>query len=150
MLLKRPRKPQRANRKRARTGIERPRQRLGAPNTIGNLEADYCVIATGCAQSPSRRRHAPTVRTIPWYALGYFVPTEQEHIDIQFLRNLEGYIWVFPRHGHLSVGICGKSESAPVLRARLERYMDERGTAIRIAKFYGHVLPSLESSRLAQ
>ena len=48
------------------------------------------------------------------YALGYCVPSDQEHIDIQFLPNLEGYIWVFPRAGHLSVGICGKGESAPV------------------------------------
>ena len=61
------------------------------------------------------------------YALGYWVPSAQEHIDIQFLPNLEGYIWVFPRAGHLSVGICGKGESAQHLRLRLERYMEEQG-----------------------
>ena len=27
-------------------------------------------------------------------------------------RDLEGYIWIFPRCGHLSVGICGKGEPA--------------------------------------
>ena len=63
------------------------------------------------------------------YALGYYVPASQDHIDIQFLPNLEGYIWVFPRCGHLSVGICGKGEPAQALRARLEAYMDERGIA---------------------
>ena len=61
------------------------------------------------------------------YALGYYVPSAQDHIDIQFLPNLEGYIWVFPRCGHLSVGICGKGEPAQALRARLERYMDAEG-----------------------
>ena len=65
------------------------------------------------------------------YALGYYVPAAQDHIDIQFLPNLEGYIWVFPRCGHLSVGICGKGEPAQSLRARLERYMDERGSPTR-------------------
>ena len=29
-------------------------------------------------------------------ALGYYVPSSQDHIDIQFLPRLEGYIWVFP------------------------------------------------------
>ncbi len=50
----------------------------------------------------------------------------QDHIDIQFLPGLEGYIWVFPRCGHLSVGICGKGEPAQSLRARLELYMDQQ------------------------
>ena len=58
-------------------------------------------------------------------ALGYYVPGEQERIDIQFLPDLEGYIWVFPRCGHLSVGICGKGEPAAALRKRLEHYMAE-------------------------
>jgi flavin-dependent dehydrogenase len=80
------------------------------------------------------------------YALGYWIPTDQAHIDIQFLPNLEGYIWVFPRSGHLSVGICGKSESAQCLRVRLERYMDERGICRKDGTFYGHMLPSLDSS----
>jgi flavin-dependent dehydrogenase len=76
-------------------------------------------------------------------ALGYYVQAEQEHIDIQFLPQLEGYIWVFPRCGHLSVGICGKGEPAHQLRARLEAYMRERGISWKDAIFYSHLLPSL-------
>ena len=57
-------------------------------------------------------------------------PGEQERIDIQFLPNLEGYIWVFPRCGHLSVGICGKGEPASALRKRLEHYMAEKGISL--------------------
>jgi flavin-dependent dehydrogenase len=78
-------------------------------------------------------------------ALGYFVPSCQDHIDIQFLPKLEGYIWVFPRCGHLSVGICGK-EPAQSLRARLERYMQEKSISPKNAPFYGHILPSLETT----
>ena len=77
-------------------------------------------------------------------ALGYFVPAERDHIDIQFFAGLAGYIWIFPRCGHLSVGICGK-EPAAALRARLEKYMEEQGISKAGATYYGHVLPSLES-----
>ncbi len=78
-------------------------------------------------------------------ALGYYVPGESDRIDIQFLPGLGGYIWVFPRCGHLSVGICGKGEPASALRARLERYMEEQGLAKDGATFYSHLLPCLET-----
>ena len=109
----------------------------------GNLDADYCVVATG-ARNPLRDVGTQYTAQDTMYALGYWVPSDQAHIDIQFLPNLEGYIWVFPRNGHLSVGICGKGESAQCLRVRLERYMDEKGLCRKEAKFYGHMLPALE------
>ena len=112
----------------------------------GSFEADFCVVATG-ARNSLRNVGTEWTASDTMYALGYFVPSQQDHIDIQFLRGLEGYIWVFPRCGHLSVGICGKGEPAHSLRARLERYMQEKGIAFKDAAFYGHVLPSLEASR---
>jgi flavin-dependent dehydrogenase len=78
-------------------------------------------------------------------ALGYYIDGQQDQIDIQFLPRLEGYIWVFPRCGHLSVGICGKGEPASSLRKRLEHYMNERGIAWKGASFYSHLLPSLDT-----
>lgn len=110
----------------------------------GRLDADYCVIATG-ARNPLREVGTQFDAKNTMYALGYFVPSDQAHIDIQFLPNLEGYIWVFPRAGHLSIGIGGKGESAQCLRMRLERYMDEKGISRQGAKFFAHMLPSLES-----
>ncbi len=109
----------------------------------GAIDADFCVVATG-ARNPLRGVGTEWTASDTMYALGYYVPSEQNHVDIQFPPRLEGYIWVFPRNGHLSVGICGKGEPAASLRARLERYMDERGISRKDAKFYGHVLPSLE------
>ncbi len=109
----------------------------------GRFDADYCVIATG-ARNPLRDVGTQYTAQDTMYALGYWVPADQAHIDIQFLPKLEGYIWVFPRANHLSVGICGKGESAQCLRVRLERYMDEKGISRQDAKFYGHMLPALE------
>src|SRR5436309_16130582 len=99
------------------------RSRLN-PNT-GSLRADFCVVATG-ARNPLRDVGTQLTASDAMSALGYYVPGEREHIDIQFLPRLHGYIWVFPRCGHLSVGICGKGEPAQALRARLQRYMAEK------------------------
>lgn len=110
----------------------------------GTAEADFCIVATG-ARNPLRDVGTQLRPEDTMSALGYYVPSEQERIDIQFLPKLEGYIWVFPRCGHLSIGICGKGEPASALRKRLERYMDERGIAWKGAQFYSHLLPSLET-----
>lgn len=109
----------------------------------GSIEADFLVVATGARNS---FRQVGTVWTPAdtMYALGYYVPDSREHIDIQFLKGFEGYIWVFPRCGHLSVGICGKGEPAQALRARLEQYMRDKEIRLKDATFYGHLLPSLE------
>ncbi|MEZ5401034.1 MAG: NAD(P)/FAD-dependent oxidoreductase [Bryobacteraceae bacterium] len=109
----------------------------------GSLDADFCVVATG-ARNPLRSVGTSWTAADTMVALGYYVPSRQEHIDIQFLKNLEGYIWVFPRNRHLSVGICGKGESAQQLRVRLERYMAENGLPVKDSTFYAHMLPSLE------
>lgn len=110
----------------------------------GTAHADFCIVATG-ARNPLREVGTQWGAKDTMSALGYYVPSTQDHIDIQFLPRLEGYIWVFPRCGHLSVGICGKGESAQALRARLETYMAERGISCKEGKFYSHMLPSLET-----
>jgi geranylgeranyl reductase family protein len=125
-------------------GIERKSDRWLLRTGNGSLEADYCVIATG-ARNPLRGVGTEWTRSDTMHSLGYFVPADQIHIDIQFLENLEGYIWVFPRCGHLSVGICGKGEPAQALRVRLEQYMDERAIPYRGQTFFAHMLPSLEA-----
>jgi len=108
----------------------------------GSLDADFCIVATG-ARNPLRDVGTRWTAGDTMHALGYYVPARQEHIDIQFLPQFEGYIWVFPRCGHLSVGICGKGEPAQALRARLEAYMREKDISWKDAPFYSHVLPSL-------
>jgi flavin-dependent dehydrogenase len=108
--------------------------------------ADFCVVATG-ARNPLRSLGTDLQPQDAYVALGYYVPRVMEHIEIQFLPGLEGYIWVFPRSDHLSVGICGKiaSEGTPALRRRLERYMSEHRIPTEGATFYCHLLPSLSA-----
>ena len=108
----------------------------------GTIDADFCIVATG-ARNPLRNVGTQWTPADTMLALGYYVQATQQHIDIQFLPQLEGYIWIFPRCGHLSVGICGKGESAHALRTRLEAFMLERGVSWKDAPFFSHVLPSL-------
>ena len=124
--------------------ITRPGQAWRIQTRNGSLDADYCIVATG-ARNPLRNVGTEWTASDTMSALGYYVEARQDHIDIQFLANLEGYIWVFPRCGHLSAGICGKGQSAQALRASLERYLDEKGIRWRGAAFYSHMLPALES-----
>jgi len=110
----------------------------------GTLDADFCIVATG-ARNPLREVGTQLTAGDAMSALGYYIAGDQQRIDIQFLDGLEGYIWIFPRCGHLSVGICGKNEPASSLRRRLETFMTERGMSWKGASFYSHLLPSLAS-----
>jgi flavin-dependent dehydrogenase len=108
----------------------------------GVAEADFCIVATG-ARNNLRDVGAEFGAADVMSALGYYVLGDQAHIEVRFLPKLEGYIWVFPRCGHVSVGICGKGEPASALRGRLEAFMNERGMSTEDARFYSHLLPSL-------
>ncbi len=112
--------------------------------SAGVADADFCIVATG-ARNALRQVGTELRPEDTMSALGYYVPAEQSRIDIQFLPNLEGYIWVFPRCQHLSVGICGKGVPASALRKQLEQYMAERGLSAKGATFYSHLLPSLDT-----
>jgi flavin-dependent dehydrogenase len=125
-------------------GIERREKGWNLRTRCGTAQADFCIVATG-ARNPLREVGTQWGVKDTMTALGYYGPSSQDHIDIQFLPRLEGYIWVFPRCGHLSVGICGKGEPAVVLRKRLEDYMVEKGICWKDASFYSHLLPSLET-----
>jgi len=122
--------------------ISRQRSGWQIRTNRGTAEADFCIVATG-ARNGLRQVGAEFGARDVMSALGYYVPGDQQHIEIRFLPRLEGYIWVFPRCGHLSVGICGKGEPASALRAKLEAFMHSRDLATQDAKFYSHLLPSL-------
>lgn len=106
--------------------------------------ADFLILATG-ARNPFRNFRLPKRPEDAGMTLGYFVPGTQDALEVQFLRNYEGYIWVFPRHDHLSVGICGRLLQEPSwrMKERLHEYMDRRGIRRQGSAFFSHPLPSL-------
>lgn len=130
-------------------GMERQGTGWRLQTSQGKVDADFCIVATG-ARNPLRDVGTQLTPPDTMSALGYYVQGDQEKIDIQFLPDLEGYIWIFPRCGHLSVGICGKGEPASLLRKRLEAYMAGRGLSWKGASFYSHLLPSLDTKSWKQ
>src|SRR5208337_2736779 len=68
-------------------------------------------------------------------------------MQIQFLKGITGYIWVFPRADHVSAGIAGKmgETSTSELRRILERWLEENGFHLDGARFYSHILPSFRA-----
>ena len=113
----------------------------------GVIDASYCVLATG-ARNPLRDYGTVFSAEDTMCALGYYVEGTQERVDVQFLPQFEGYIWVFPRCGHLSIGICGKGIATPILRKWLEDWMTRKGYKWQGSRFYAHLIPSLRSQSL--
>jgi geranylgeranyl diphosphate/geranylgeranyl-bacteriochlorophyllide a reductase len=73
-------------------------------------EADFVVLAAG-ARNPFRRQFSHPVGPENFIvAVGYYVPGTARTVQIKFLPGLHGYIWVFPRADHFSVGICGRMQ----------------------------------------
>jgi len=113
----------------------------------GTIDASFCIVATG-ARNPLREVGTVFTAEDTMCALGYYVEGSLDRIDLQFLPQFEGYIWVFPRCGHLSVGICGKGVATPVLRKWLEDWMTRKGYRWQGSRFYAHLIPSLRSQSL--
>lgn len=135
------------------TGLERASHGWRVRTRSGIIDAAHVIVATG-ARNSLRDVGTQYTASDAMCALGYYVPAAQDHVDIQFFPGFEGYIWVFPRQDHLSVGICGKGQSSAAMRQRLDHWMDERGLSRAGAVFYAHLIPSLEraswqSNRLA-
>ena len=61
----------------------------------GSLDADFCIVATG-ARNPLRNVGTEWTAGDTMLALGYYVPAQQEHINIQFLPQLEERPQVVP------------------------------------------------------
>lgn len=126
------------------SGLERVASGWRLEGRAARYEADFVVLACG-ARAPFRDLTGPLRTSDVGTAFGYFVPGSQAHLEIGFLKNFEGYVWVFPRPDHLSVGICAKpaSEPAPLSRQRLDRFMEERVISRSGAQFFSHLLPLL-------
>jgi flavin-dependent dehydrogenase len=127
--------------------------------------AEFAVLAAGA-------RNALLPGTTPLAAadlemtVGYFLPAgdtgnggnHSAALKIQFLENFSGYLWSFPRPGHLSVGICAPlaaaQHSTRGLRERVCNFIQREGlpelpthapskySSDSPVGFFSHVLPA--------
>jgi flavin-dependent dehydrogenase len=113
----------------------------------GQYRASYLILAAG-ARNPFRSQFlSPISPSDLMVTAGYFIPGHTSLLQIQFLKGITGYIWVFPRVDHVSAGIAGKmgETSAAELRRVLEKWLSVNGYGLDGAQFYSHILPSFRT-----
>jgi flavin-dependent dehydrogenase len=112
--------------------------------------ADYLIIAAGARNIFRKQLASGFAPEDLMVTAGYYIPGRSHVMQIQFLHDLHGYIWIFPRTDHFSAGICGKmhARSTAEFRKLLEHSLEELGLDYKGAEFYSHVLPSPRAKTL--
>ena len=120
------------------------------PTASGSYSADFIVLAAGARNSLRTRFTAALELENFMVAAGYYIPGNNHTVRIKFLKDLHGYIWIFPRADHFSAGICGRMQgkSTAELRRTLEDSLPEFGLSLDGASFYAHIIPSLTPDAL--
>ncbi len=118
----------------------------------GEYRASHVILAAGARNTLRSQFSAPMAPEDLMVTAGYFIPGRTSLMQIQFLKEITGYIWVFPRVDHVSAGIAGKMAELPTseLRRTLERWLEEHwlkenGLSLSGARFYSHILPSFRT-----
>lgn len=130
--------------------VERQSGEWQIQSTASRHAADYLIMATG-ARNSFRSRFAPDLGPENFIvAVGYYIPGTSSTVQVKFIDGLHGYLWIFPRADHFSVGICGhmQGRSTAELRQLLEQHLPEFGLSHENGKFYAHILPSLTPEAL--
>ncbi len=118
----------------------------------GCYQTLHVILAAGARNALRSQFLAPMTKEDLMVTAGYFIPGQTPLLQIQFLKEITGYIWVFPRADHVSAGIAGKMGELPTLELRrtLERWLEEHwlkenGLGLSSATFYSHILPSFRA-----
>ena len=112
--------------------------------SVGEYEAEFVALAAGARTALRTKFASPLGPEDAVVALGYYVPGSHRTVQIKFLPGLHGYLWVFPRSDHFSVGICGRMQGANTsdLRRLLEKSLPDFGLSLEGAQFYAHIIPA--------
>ena len=131
----------------ARTGVD---WQLATPQC--EYKASYLILAAGARNLLRPQFLSPISPSDLMVTAGYFIPGRSALMQIQFLKGITGYIWVFPRADHVSAGIAGKmgETSTAELRRILEKWLEEHwlkenGFHLDGTRFYSHILPSFRA-----
>jgi geranylgeranyl reductase family protein len=116
------------------TNIEIEHRGVRLDTADGTVERAAWVIGADGANSLVRRRLArPFRRDQLSIATGFFARgVSSDEIVLELVGDPPGYIWSFPRHDHLAIGICTAADAGPTagaLRARVAEWIRIAGIA---------------------
>ena len=121
-------------------------------STGATLQAAHLLAADGAASGLRRQLFRPFARHQLSIAAGSYVDgVETSEIVIAFIDRPRGYLWSFPRPGHLAVGTCAQADDTSAAEmhactdAWLERYAPAAG---RPRRRYAWPIPSLDAQGL--
>ena len=106
---------------------------------------DVVIGADGAGSLVRRTLLSPTPPPRLMMAAGWFARGDSEMV-VRFAPELEGYLWLFPRPGHVGVGICAPLARVPT-RRMIDRLESEVARAFPAlvdgeAPRYAHTIPS--------
>mgnify|MGYP000564594047 CR=1 FL=1 len=120
----------------------------GRMKSLGGFEDTFDLIvgADGANSLVRRTFLSATPKERRWMACGWYARGDSEMV-VRFLDGIEGYLWLFPRAGHVGVGIGAPLGNPPTrdLLARLEREVSRAFPAMardEDTPYYAHTIPS--------
>ncbi len=120
----------------------------GRVKTLAGLEETFDLIvgADGANSLVRRTFLSTTPKERRWMACGWYARGDSDML-VRFLPGLEGYLWLFPRAGHVGVGIGAPLGHPPTrdLLAVLEREVVRSFPALardEDTPYYAHTIPS--------
>ncbi|MBX7184000.1 MAG: NAD(P)/FAD-dependent oxidoreductase [Vicinamibacteria bacterium] len=120
----------------------------GRVRTLAGLEETFDLIvgADGANSLVRRTFLTATPKERRWMACGWYARGDSEMV-VRFLKDVEGYLWLFPRAGHVGVGIGAPLGNPPTrdLLALLEREVARAFPAMardEDTPYYAHTIPS--------
>jgi flavin-dependent dehydrogenase len=120
----------------------------GRVKTLSGTEETFdLVVGADGANSLVRRTFLSTTpKERRWMACGWFARGDSDMV-VRFLEGVEGYLWLFPRAGHVGVGIGAPLGNPPTrdLLALLEREVSRAFPAMardEDTPYYAHTIPS--------
>jgi geranylgeranyl reductase family protein len=119
----------------------------------GEWRAGFLIGADGANSLVRRRLAGAFPRGDLSMATGYFADgVTSDEIVLTLVSNPPGYIWSFPRPGHLAIGICASADAGTTtaaLRARTRAWIAATGIAPGVSlRAYSWPIPSLSRASL--
>lgn len=132
--------------------LDRDGQTWRVRTSEGDLSAPWIVGADGAASAVRKQVFRPFERAQLSLAAGSYVDgVDLSSIVIGFIDTPRGYLWSFPRPGHLAVGACAQADATntPALHAIADRWLDAYAPADgRPRRRYAWPIPSLDAQTL--